>query len=180
MLKRLDCVPGAAIVKPWRALKLEAHLAAHRKDPPHQPLPVLTADRLSDRHEVLNLAHTIRSQKAGNQDIGVREVQLLRRPALIYRSYAIATSAARVEDRREDARGVNAGAAVPVDRAISPDQSNAMQVPDQTVIGDRKITAHPGLPKPGMPPARPSRPSTIAHAKKATTVALGVVRAPSI
>ena len=60
--------------------------------------------------------------------------------------------AAGVEDRCEDARRVEAWAAVPVDRAISPDQSNAMQVPDQTVVGDRKITAHSDVPDLGMPP----------------------------
>jgi hypothetical protein len=58
--------------------------------------------------------------------------------------------AAGVEDRCEDARRVEAGAAVPVDRAISPDQSDAMQVSDQTVVGDRKIAAHSELPELGM------------------------------
>lgn len=60
--------------------------------------------------------------------------------------------AAGVENRCEDARRVEAGAALPVDRAISPDQSNAMQVSDQTVVGDRKITAHSDLPELGMTP----------------------------
>src|SRR5579884_3680718 len=81
MLVRLDRVLSPAVVKPRRALKLKAHLAAHRHDPAYQPLAVLAADRLRDRHEVLNLPHTTRSQKASDQNISVREVQLLRTPA---------------------------------------------------------------------------------------------------
>src|SRR5579884_627241 len=141
MLMRLDRVVRATVVKAWRALELEAHLAAHRDDPAHQSLAVLAADCLGHRHEILNLAHTIRSQEASYQNIGVREVQLLRSPALIDWSEAVVAAAARVKNRREDTWGVNPRAAVPVDRAISPDQSDAMQIADQTVVGDRKISA---------------------------------------
>src|SRR5689334_20762305 len=143
LLVRLDRVRRAAVVKPRRALELKAHLAPHRDDPAYQSLAVLAANRLCDRHEVLNLAHTTWSQEASDQNIGVREVQLLRSPASIGRGKAIMAPATRVEDRPEDARGVNPGTAVPVDRAISPDESHAMQVADQAVIGDRKIIAHP-------------------------------------
>ena len=73
----LDCVSRAAVVKPRRALELEAHLAAHRDDPAYQSLAVLAANRLRDRHEVLDLADATWSQEAGDQNIGVREVQLL-------------------------------------------------------------------------------------------------------
>ena len=74
---RLNCVPRAAVVKPRRALELEAHFAAHRDDPAYQSLPVLAEVRLRDRHEVLDLADATWSQEASDQNIGVREVQLL-------------------------------------------------------------------------------------------------------
>ena len=86
MLMALDRVLGAAVVKARRALQLEAHLTAHRDDPAHQSLAMLAVDRLRDRHEVLDLAHTVSSQEASDQNVGVGEVQLLGRPAPIGRS----------------------------------------------------------------------------------------------
>ena len=83
MLVALDRVLGAPVVKAWRALQLEAHLTAHRHDPAHQPLAMLGVDRLRNGHEVLDLAHTIGGQEASDENVGVGEVQLLGRTALI-------------------------------------------------------------------------------------------------
>src|SRR2546428_9565222 len=124
MFMALDGVLSPAVIETRRALQLEAHLAAHCHDPAYQSLAMLAADRLPDRHEVLDLAHAVRSQEASDQNVGVREIQLLGRPALIGRRHAIAASAPSVEDRGEDARGVKARAAIPVDRSVSPDQGN--------------------------------------------------------
>jgi len=78
MLMRLDCVLSAAVVKPRRALELEAHLARAPRRPRRTsrwrcspPIVCVTG------HEVLNLAHTAWSQESSDQNIGVREVQLL-------------------------------------------------------------------------------------------------------
>ena len=86
MLMALDRVLGAAVVKARRALQLEVHLTAHGDDPAHQSLAMRAIERLRDRHEVLDLAHTVRSQEAGDQHVCVREIQLFRGPALIGRS----------------------------------------------------------------------------------------------
>src|SRR5207253_340530 len=92
---------------------------------------------------ILDLAHPITSQEPSYQNVRVGEVQLLGRPLLIGRSHAIATPAADIEDRGKNARGVKARAAIPVDRSVSPDKSNAMQVANEPMIGDREITTHP-------------------------------------
>jgi hypothetical protein len=44
-----------------------------------------------------------------------------------------------VEDRREDARRVEARAAVPVDRPVGADQRDGMQIADQAVLGDGQV-----------------------------------------
>ena len=48
----------------------------------------------------------------------------------------------RVEDRGEHARRIKPRAAVPVDSAVAAHQRNAVQVTDQTMIGNRQIFAH--------------------------------------
>src|SRR5438105_426499 len=66
----LERVLGAAVVKARRALHLEAHLTAHREDPAYQSLAMLAIDELPDRHEVLDLAHTIGSKEASYENRG--------------------------------------------------------------------------------------------------------------
>jgi hypothetical protein len=100
-------------------------------------------DQLPDRHEVLYLAHAVGSEEASDENVGVGEIELLRRPALIGRSQPIRAAAPSVENRGKDARRVKARAAIPVDRPVGPDKRNAVQVTDQPVIGDWEITAEP-------------------------------------
>ena len=47
---------------------------------------MLAIDELPDRHEVLDLAHTIGSKEASDENVGIGEVKLLGRPTLIGRS----------------------------------------------------------------------------------------------
>jgi hypothetical protein len=44
-----------------------------------------------------------------------------------------------VEDRREDARRVEARAAIPVDRRVGADERDRVQVTDQAVLGDGQV-----------------------------------------
>src|SRR2546421_4918402 len=54
----LDGVLSASVIEARRAFQLEAHLSAHCDDPAYQSLAMLPTDRLPDRHEVFDLAHT--------------------------------------------------------------------------------------------------------------------------
>src|ERR1700759_2965689 len=95
-----------------------------------------------DRHEILDFAHAVGAQEAGDQDVGVGEVELLARPPAASGCDPPEPAAGAVEDRREHARRVEIWAAVPVDRAIDADERGGVQVPDQTMLGDREVVIH--------------------------------------
>ena len=70
----------AAVVEARLHVHAEAHLAAHAEDAPDQPVAML-GRALRDRHEVLHLADAGRGQEARDEDVRVREVELLRAPS---------------------------------------------------------------------------------------------------
>ena len=111
----------------------KGHLAADAEHPAYEPLA------RPDGHEVLELAHTDGSQETRDQNVRVREVELLDRADPERWRDAVATAAVLVEDRCEDARRVEARAAVPVDRPVGADERDGAQVADDSVLGDRQV-----------------------------------------
>jgi hypothetical protein len=132
-------MPVAPVVEARLDLDAEGQLASHAEHTPDQPVPEHAAGRVVDRHEVLHLADAALGEEAGDQDIGVREVELLGRPAVCRRGDPVVAAATPVEDRAEHARRVEVGAAVPVDRPVRADQRGRVQVADDPVLGDRQI-----------------------------------------
>src|SRR5688500_16339248 len=63
----LDLVPGAAVVEARRYLEPESHRASHRDHPAHNALAGLACEGLSDRHEVLDLTHSLRREEASDE-----------------------------------------------------------------------------------------------------------------
>ena len=74
----LDLVLGAPVVEARLHLDLEVHLAAHDHDAPHEPVAVHRQLGVVDRHEVLHLPHAVLGEEARDEDVRVREVELLR------------------------------------------------------------------------------------------------------
>ena len=135
----LDLVVGAPVVEPRLHLDLPRDVAAHDHDAPDQPVSVEAGvDRL-DRHEVLHLADSALGEEARDQDVGVGEVQLPRRPRHAGRADRVEAAVAGVEDRAEHARRVERRAAVPVDRARGADERDRVQVAYEAVLGDRQV-----------------------------------------
>ena len=135
----LDLVLGAPVVEPRLHLDQEPHLAAHDDDAADQPVAVhVGRDRL-DRHEVLHLAHAVGREEARDEDVGVREVELLGAPVVALRAQRVEAALLGVEDGAEHARRVERGAAVPVDRAGRADERDRVEVADQSVLGDRQV-----------------------------------------
>ena len=97
MLGERDLVFGARVVEARRDVDDEAHRPAHRHHPADQ------AARMRGDHEVLHLTHSIRHQEAGDQDIGVGEIELFGGPAVAVRADAEQAAAVGVQDRGEDA-----------------------------------------------------------------------------
>lgn len=143
-----DLVTGARVVEAGGDLDREAHLAAHGEHAADDALAVRRLAR-ARRHEVVHLPHPVGRQEAGDEDVGVGKVELLRGPALALGLDAEAAAAVGVEERGEDAWRIDAPRAVPVDRAVGADQGDGVQVADQAVLGDSAGSA----PSASRPPA---------------------------
>jgi hypothetical protein len=105
-----------AVVEARLAGEPEAHRAPDGDDAADQTLPLL-----ADAHEVLHLGDALGGEEAGDEDVRVREVELLRR-RLPDRRQAEGAAALGVEDGREDAGRVEVGPAEPVDRPVRADE----------------------------------------------------------
>ena len=133
-------VLGPGVVEAGLALEHEGHLAAHADHAPREPAAV---GRVAvDGHEVLHLAHAVGRQEAGDEDVGVGEVELLGGVAVGRRRDPVVAALLGVEDGREHARRVEPLGAVPVDRAVGADQGDRVQVADDAVLLDRKVVRH--------------------------------------
>jgi hypothetical protein len=132
-----DLMAGPRVVEARGDVDDEAHLLSHGEHPADHAVAVRRLAGARGRHEVLHLAHSVGHQEAGDEDVGVGEVELLGGPAVAVRRDTEQAPAVGVEDRREDARRVEARAAVPVDRPLGADERDGVQVADQAVFGDR-------------------------------------------
>ena len=137
---QLDLVLLAPVVEARLDGQLELHRPAHDHDAPQQPVTVHVGLRL-DRHEVLHLAHAAVGVEARDEDVRVREVELLGGPVVAGRPERVEAAAVLVEDRAEHARGVEPRAAVPVDRAVRADERDRVEVAHEPVLGDREVRA---------------------------------------
>ena len=145
-----DLVAGARVVEARGDVDDEAHLPAHGEYPADHAVAVRRLAAARRGHEVLHLTHSVGHQEARDEDVGVGEVELLGAPAVAVGRDAEQAPAVGVEDRREDARRVEARAAVPVDRPVGADERDGVQVADQAVLGDGQVarprpTARPAL-----------------------------------
>ena len=140
----LDLVRGAAVVEARLEFDGEPHRAPDHPDVPHQVMAV-GYPAPGDRHEVVYLTDPVRGHEPGDQDRGVRQVQLLAHvvvPVGLDREIAPAVG---VEQRGEHAGGVEPGTAEPVHRPVLRDQRGRLQVADQTVVADVGIAGHCSL-----------------------------------
>src|SRR5919112_5439295 len=128
---------AAGVVESWQALDAEVHLPP---DVPHvTDKPVTLARARHDRHEVKGLGQAFRRGEAGQEHVGVGQIELVA-VSVLPRSQREMPTPLVVEDGAEDARGVEGGQAQPVYGAVSTDERRRVQVPDDTVVLDRQIT----------------------------------------
>jgi len=127
---------GASVVKTRSDIDDETHLPAHGEYPPDQAVAVHRLADTRHRHEVLYFADPFGRQESRNEDVGVREIELLRTPAAALGRDAEQAPSVGVEDRREDTRRIEPRAAVPVDSPVRTDQRDGVQVTDQAMFGD--------------------------------------------
>ena len=70
----LDAGPAPCVVKLWITTKLEIDLASDDRDSPNDLVGLCAVQ--ADRHEVRQLGYALFRQKAGQQNIGVWQVEL--------------------------------------------------------------------------------------------------------
>jgi hypothetical protein len=128
-----DLVAGARVVEARRDVDGEVHLPAHGEHAADQAMALR-------RHEVMHLPDSVSHQEPRHEDVSIGQVELLRAPAVPFGGDSEAAPAVGVEDGPEHARRVEAGAAVPVDRAVGADERDRVQVADQAVLRDRQVT----------------------------------------
>src|SRR5262249_47669392 len=102
-------------------------------------LVLLSVRRRMNRHEVDDLAHTVRRQEPGQQDVRVGQIHLP--VSSLFRSDADAEMAAFpvVQNRREETRGVEVRETKPVDRSVDADEGSRVKIADDSVMFDREI-----------------------------------------
>src|SRR5918911_839623 len=84
------------------------------------------------------------AEEAGDQDVGVREVELFGRPVRAGRGESPVAAALPIEECPEQARGVETRAAVPVNRPLGAHECDGMEVADEAMFGYRQAAAHGG------------------------------------
>jgi hypothetical protein len=134
----------AAVVEPGRDVDLEGDPSPHASHHPQDP--VVRGGLLAGRrHEVDHLADSVLGHEPGDQDGGVRKVQLPAGDAGAGRPHPEVAAAFLVEQRGEDTRRVEPWAAEPVDGTVDGHQRGGLQVADQSVVGNGWVLGHQGL-----------------------------------
>ena len=141
MLEGLQLVRLAAVVEARLDLDRERHDPADHPDVADQPVPA-GGRALDDRHEVVDLADPVGGHEPGDQDRGVGQVQLPGHVVVPVRRDPVETAAVGVQQRREHAGRVEPGTAEPVQNAVRRHQRRRLQVTDQPMVSDIRVTRH--------------------------------------
>ena len=138
---QFHAVLAAGVIECGKALEPETNRAPNYLGVADQlavGLLGLAARLAPDRHEIGDLRHALVGKETRDQDVGIGQIHLLDLRLGGGREAEIAADVL-VEQRREDARGIEVGQAEPVDRTVSADKSDAAQVADDAVVRDREI-----------------------------------------
>ena len=127
----------AAIVEARIAPHPETDLAANRLRSAHE---VVRDPGVLDRHEVRHLGHAAVGEKARQQDVGVRKVELLVHRIVELRRDLKAAAAIGVEQRGKDGRRIERGEAEKVDRPALAHERDGMKVADDAVVFNRSVS----------------------------------------
>jgi hypothetical protein len=91
---------------------------------------------LLHRHAVHHLSHAVRAQEAGDEDVGVGEIELLELGPLprLAGDDLPAAALPAVEQGGEEAGGIEVREAAPVDGAVLADERGGMQIADYAIV----------------------------------------------
>jgi len=141
MLGQVKLVRQAAVAETRLELDREPHRPPDHPDVPDQPVPA-GGRALDDRHEVVHLADPVRGHEPGDQYRGIGQVQLPGHVVVAVGRDPVEPAPPGVEQGGEDARGIEPRAAEPVEDAVGAHQCRRLQVADEPMIADVRITSH--------------------------------------
>src|SRR5215207_8728240 len=124
----------AGVIEGRRTFHPEAHGAAHHLYATDDPVALMATTRSAYRHVVRDLPDTVGCKEPGDQDVGVRPVELFASSTLHVRGDPEPPAFRAVEDGRKDARGVMVRQAQPVYRPVHTNQGRGVQVTDDPII----------------------------------------------
>src|SRR5215203_2335380 len=127
---------AAGVVEGRQTLDAENHLPPY--DPHVTDEPVTLPRARHDRHEVKGLGQARRREEAGQEHVGIGQVELVA-VGVLHRSQREMPALLLVEDGAEDTRGVEGGKAQPVYGAVGTDERRRVEVPDDTMVLYRQI-----------------------------------------
>ena len=130
---------GTGVVEGGAAHGPEAQAAPRDAHAPDQPLVAGVTLAHAYGHEVRDLPDAVRREEARHQHVGVGPVELLLGRVLGGGRDGEGAPLLVVQDRPEDAGGVEGGEAVPVDRAVHADEGRRPHVADDAVVLDRLV-----------------------------------------
>jgi hypothetical protein len=119
----------------------KCHLTSHAPDQPNDPVTVCR-ELASDRHEIDDLSDTRLGHEAGDQDRGIREVDLLAGEDVHGRGHSEVPAAVVVQQRAEDAGRIEPRRAEPVDGSVDGDQCRRLEISDQAMVRDEWVAVH--------------------------------------
>src|SRR5215207_5914504 len=122
---------AAGVVEGRQTLDAENHLPPY--DPHVTDEPVTLPRARHDRHEVKGLGQARRREEAGQEHVGIGQVELVA-VGVLHRSQREMPALLVVEDGAEDTRGVEGGQAQPVYGAVGTDERSRVQIPDDTMV----------------------------------------------
>src|SRR5581483_6862140 len=127
--KKLGPVPVSRVVEGGSALHSESHASADGPNPADELMAPMPFPFGTDRHVIGYLADAVKGKETGHQDIGLGPVELLRPDdrRWIGRRDLEASADPVIQNGAEDARGIEAGKAEPIDRAVHPDERGGME-----------------------------------------------------
>ena len=121
---------------------IEGRTASHAKrqrsprdfDAPNQLILPGRVARQAYRHEIYQFSDTVRREKAGDQYVGFRPIELFRRDAFPLGRDLEPASLLVVQDGGEHARRIEEGNAEPINGTVHADERRRPHVADDAVI----------------------------------------------
>ena len=139
---------GPRVVETGIADHAEVDLATNGLGPAHEAARLISV--IHHGHEIGDFGHAFAGEEARQQDVGLRQVELLV-PGVVQDGSDLEMPAlAIVQDRRERGRRIKVGAGEEVDRAVHAHQRRGAHVADDSVVLDRLIS-HESRSGPSLP-----------------------------